>query len=216
MVKVIGSRIYLECKIGNLYTYINEMSIITRLGLDKHVIIWDQSRQEEKIADIDTYDIFLSMNKTDEFGRKIFDRRIWINLINNYLHRTKYLHIGCWKSEINVIDEIKSNCKILDIEDYGKQIKFFTELNGATSEYINNRHLNSDGNIKWFNLSLYSSNSERSLILTSSHFGEENYIFELDAGEVEKTITIVENNDIYVRISRHQLFTDEHQCNCTQ
>jgi len=56
------------------------------------------------------------MNKIDDKGVKIFDRVIWANLVANNLHRTKFLQIGCWKSELSLINEIESVCKILGIE----------------------------------------------------------------------------------------------------
>ena len=120
------------------------------------------------------------------------------------MSEANFLEIDVWKSEIGLIEEIKSACKISGTEEYGEQIELFIELNDMTREYIINRYQDSNGNIKWFNLVLYSSSDKKSVIFASSHFGEENYIFELNAQEVEKAIVTVENNDVYVRINRHQ------------
>lgn len=205
MVKVISNRIYLECEDAEIDSYMNEMDKVIRLRLDKHVIIWDQSGLEENNTDGGIFDIYLSMNKLNGCGMKIFDRRIWINLVKINLYRTKFLQVGCWKSQLSLIDEIKSVCEILSIEECGEQIEFFVELSDPVREYVINRYLDSSGNIKWFNFGLYNSSEKKSGIFTSGHFGEENYIFMLNAEEVEKVIATVENNDVYIRINRHQL-----------
>lgn len=198
MAKVINNRIYLE------YSYRKEINEVIKQFPDKHVIIWDQSKQEEKLTDDEFFDIYVSMNKIDDKDIKVFDRIIWGNLVANNLNRTKFLQIGCWKSEISLINEIKSVCRILDIEEYGEQIEFFVELDESVREYISNRYLDTNGYIKWFNLVLYSSNDKNSVIFASSHFGEENNILKLSTKEVEKAIATVENNYVYIRINRHQ------------
>lgn len=204
MAKIVNNRVYLECNINEIDSYSKEIHKVIGMGLDKYVIIWDQSEQEQKTTEDEIFDVYLNMNKINDDGIKIFDRKIWRTLVESNLYRAKFIQIGCWKSELGLIEEIKSVCKISGIEEYGDQIEFFMELNDTTREYIINRFQDANGNIKWFNLVLYSSSDKKSIIFSSSHFGEENYIFELNAQEVEKAIVAVENNDVYVRINRHQ------------
>ncbi len=204
MAKVINNRIYLECEIGSYDSYKKELNEVLKINSDIHVTIWDQSKQEEKFTNDDLFDMCVLMNKIDDEGVKVFDRSIWSNLVVANLNRTKFLQIGCWKSEIGLIYEIESICKIRDVEEYGEQIEFFVESDESVREYIANRYLDTKGHIKWFNLGLYYSHDKDSLIFSSNHFGEENYIFRLNADEVEKSIIAVENNNVYIRINRHQ------------
>ena len=78
MPKIINNRIYMECELHD-DSYSNEMNKIIELALDKHLIIWDQSEQE-KINEEKLFDIYLSSNKSNEDGIKIFDRHICRNL----------------------------------------------------------------------------------------------------------------------------------------
>ena len=100
--------------------------------------------------------------------------------------------------------EKKSICAISSVEEDDNQIEFFVELNESLTDYIINQYLDSNGNIKWFNFYLFSSFEKEDIVFTSSHYGEEIYILRLNAEEVEKAISTVENNDAYVRINRHQ------------
>lgn len=205
MVKVINNRVYMECEVGSIDAYMKEFEKIVRLFPDKNILtIWDQSKQEEKLTDDEFYDIYVLIDKIDDTGTKVFDRAIWAKLVAANLNRTQFLQIGCWKSQASLINEIESVCQILRIEEYGDQIEFFVEFDELTREYITNEYLDTKGLIKWFSLGLYSSNDKNSIIFSSSHFGEENYIIGLSAEEVEKAITIVENNHVYIRINRHQ------------
>lgn len=204
MATFINNRIYLECETNSPDSYMNEMMRVIEMGLDKHVIIWDQSRQEEKSSVKDLFDVHVSPCKVDNDGNKVFDRNIWAALVEYNLRRTKFLKIGCWKKEFDLINEVKSACKISGTEEYGEQIGFSLELNDLTKQYLINRYLNSDRNVKWFDLVLYSADDENSCVFISNHYGNENYIFKLTEEEVEKVIITVENNDIYVRINRHK------------
>jgi hypothetical protein len=205
VVKVINNRVYMECEVGSIDAYMKEFEKIVRLFPDKNILtIWDQSKQEEKLTDDEFYDIYVLIDKIDDTGTKVFDRAIWAKLVAANLNRTQFLQIGCWKSQASLINEIESVCQILRIEEYGDQIEFFVEFDELTREYITNEYLDTKGLIKWFSLGLYSSNDKNSIIFSSSHFGEENYIIGLSAEEVEKAITIVENNHVYIRINRHQ------------
>ncbi|NLY42646.1 MAG: hypothetical protein GX066_01470 [Clostridiaceae bacterium] len=204
MAKLINGRIYFECEIGSFDSYSREFDEAMKLFPNVPVTIWDQSKQEEKLTDDELFDVYVLMNKVDGAGVKIFDRSIWADLVKDNLNRTKFAQIGCWKSEIDLVDEIKSACKILDIEEYGEQIEFYVELDESVREYITKRYLNDKGHIKWFNLILYPSGDKNSPIFVSEHFGEENYIFKLSAEEVEKVIDTVKNNHVYIRINRHQ------------
>ena len=79
------------------------------------------------------------MNKIDDKGVKVFDRITWANLVADNLKCTNFLQIGIWKSEISLINEIKSVCRILHTEEYGEQIEFFVGLNESAIGYIINR-----------------------------------------------------------------------------
>lgn len=212
MAKVINNRIYLECEIDADGAYFKEIHEVIKLGLDKHVLIWDQSKQEVKNTDKEVFDVHMSMNKINSEGIKIFDRNICIELVKKNLVRTNFIQFGCWKSELSVINEIKSVCEIIWTEEYGEQIEFFAVLNESVEEYLFSNYLDSDGNFKWFNLGLYISDNKESLIFSMSHCGEEIYMFNLNAEEVEKMIFTVEYNDVYVRINRHQLYEHYEKC----
>lgn len=203
MAKIINNRIYLECELDNTKSYMNEMEYVISLCLDKHVIIWEQSKQEEKHNKDELFDVYISMNKLDANGAKIFDKSIWPKLVGNIINRSKFLQIGCWKSELNLIDEIKSVSKILYIEENGEQLEFFIELDEPVKELVIRKYLGSNGSIKWFNFGLYCTKEKDSLIFSSSHFGEQYFILTLSTEDVEKMIIAVENNDAFIRINRH-------------
>lgn len=204
MPKAVNNRIYLECILGDHSSYEKEMRKAIGMNMERAVIIWDQSKQEGNPKNSESYDLYVTMSKIDQAGNKLFDRSIWGSLLSNNLPRAKYIRLGCFKGDIDLIQEMQLVCKIIHTEEYGDQLEHFVEYNEAVKEYLQNRYRNDRGNIKWFNLALFRSFDENVPLFLSEHFGEENYIFELTAEEVEESIKAVEHNDVYIRINYHE------------
>lgn len=196
-----NNRIYLECE--DFDTYDKELMEVINMGLSKYPMIWDQTNMEHEMNGNRFFEVYMTPNKVDVDGNKIFDKSIWVKLVKYIMKKARFAEFGCWKGEHGLIEEIKLNFEILDIEEYGDQISFYVDLEKGNKEYITEDYLDSGGNIKWFIFSLYDNLSNKFTIFNSNHFGEEYCIDKLTEEDIEEILKIVDNNDIYIRINKH-------------
>lgn len=194
------NRIYLECR--NYDSYRTEIMEAFDMNDESHVIIWDQTELEEKCEGEELFSLYLTVNKVDDHGNKIFDRTIWIELVKFCWNKgIKFINFGCWSDQKELVDEARS-LNAIKVEERSEQLEFYYKIGSEIKIHILCNYLDTDGDIKWFNFGLYSELDINVPTFYSAHFGTEYYINDLEKREVEEIISIVEKNNIYVRINR--------------
>jgi len=158
--------------------------------------------KEKKVAD-PCHGIYLNKIKQDKAYYDVhlenksatdvipMDFSFWEGLVTPYLETNKYIEFGIWNSDEDLFEELKTKLHILNVEymKETKQIFIKAEIDETVKQLVINNNLNSEGLIKWFNVSI--DREEDKCAMYASHFGCEIDLINVAKKEVEYLKSII-------------------------
>lgn len=95
----------------------------------------------------------------------------WVSLLKFYLEKSDMAEIHCWNEETETIDEIKSfHTEEIEMIKQENLIIFKWKITSFLTDYLLFRHLNKNGELKWFTVNL---NKGLKNVFHSGHWGTE-------------------------------------------
>lgn len=114
----------------------------------------------------------------------------WPLLINELLEKCKYIELGCWAGEEDVVQEIESALCIVESKAWNNvQINYKVLNDNKTKDLLINNYLKDNARFKWFNVHLYFEDSKKGFI--SEHYGNEMHFLQASNDDLNylKSIT---------------------------
>lgn len=143
---------------------------------------------------IEREDIF-TRNMTSLFTEYLW----WVDLVKKSLKKAKTFEIRVWSDDGEAIESGIKHGKKIDNEET-REVVFQGKVTDDFKIEVKEKFFSREGFVKWFTLNLY---HDKKLLLSSQHYGDETFIFDLSEEEVNqiqewiKQYKIIKRADVY-------------------
>ena len=151
----------------------------------------------EKVEDT-VKDTLLYIHGKRKSGEVYIEQNVVQRILEIGLAQSKYICIGCWSHEKQIIRELLYyvKCRKIKTSEKGAQEWYIGEVTEEVRDLVLNKRLLPCGRIKWFEISFQDNINSTSPLYSIYHYGKEGFIRRLSSKELYNMKETLKKYDI--------------------
>lgn len=161
---------------------------------------------KEEVEENTLKDTLLYIHGKKKSGEVYIDQDVVQRILEIGLEQSKYICIGCWSHEKQIIRELLYylKCRKIKASEEGSQEWYIGEVTDQVRELVLNRRLLPCGRLKWFEISFQDHINSTAPLYSIYHYGKEGFIKRLSLKELYSMEEMLKKYDIPYTIPINQ------------
>lgn len=164
-----------------------------------------ERQQEEAVALQDMF-LYIQGHQSSNNSRMYIEKEVVDCIIKIGIRQCKYVSIGCWKHEKQIIRELLYylKCRTIKTSENDDQEWYIGEITPEVINLLQNKRCLPEGRLKWLEISFQNTLESTSPIYSIYHYGKESFLKRLTIKELYHIEELLKKYDLPYTIPKNE------------